>query len=277
MKLYKLIIFDLKNGIWAKKTVYLAVVAIGLLVFLDFSAHYHACYGENVFSGNLTLADCLLYCFSGRRPHSLDERIFLLPIVYFLPFLVSALLTLNYPMENLRGRYGIQVFIRIRNRRWWWFAKEVYVVISTCFSFCLFYLTLFLLSLLVGLSCTLCFSNEVLLNLQDYVFMTDPSTFELVIQLFFLPPLTAAVFNLFQLFLSLYMNRLGAFAIVVAVLLVSTYVQNPLLLGVYTMVIRSIWVDGGKAVQTTGVLLSLVYMAILTLAGWQRMRRFDIM
>ena len=55
MKLYKLIIFDLKNGIWAKKTVYLAVVAIGLLVFLDFSAHYHACYGENVFSGNLTL------------------------------------------------------------------------------------------------------------------------------------------------------------------------------------------------------------------------------
>lgn len=128
MKQFKLIRYDLKNGILCKWHSYMVPFLLALAFFADYSIRVWNRYGnEALFGGRVTLGDYLLYCFSGKRPYNPAEQVFLVPIAWLMIFVCSMLVTLNYSLQNLTG-HGVQVMIRTQKRYRWWLAKCVYIL-----------------------------------------------------------------------------------------------------------------------------------------------------
>lgn len=278
MKCFKhTLAYDLKHGIWEKKGGYFVTALLAVFLFTDYSIKLRNYYGNGI-AGNpdVTMADYLLYFFSGRYPYMEGEQVFLIPITWLLIFLYSSLLVLNYPMQNLCG-HGIQVLIRIRDRKLWWLSKCGYVLCSTVLYYFILYAVTFVLCLISGVRLSAGYSESAMENILNFTFQTLPEKTGLLVQLFFMPVLVSLAVNLLQLGLSLLLDRIYAFMLVAVLLLLSTYIQAFWLPGVYAMVMRSSWVMDGGVLWKQGILVTGIYMIVSATAGMVRIRRFDIL
>lgn len=90
MKCFKrTLAYDLKHGIWEKKGGYFVTALLAVFLFTDYSIKLRNYYGNGM-AGNpdVTMADYLLYFFSGRYPYMEGEQVFLIPITWLLIFFV---------------------------------------------------------------------------------------------------------------------------------------------------------------------------------------------
>jgi len=175
MKCFKrTLAYDLKHGIWEKKGGYFVTALLAVFLFTDYSIKLRNYYGNGM-AGNpdVTMADYLLYFFSGRYPYMEGEQVFLIPITWLLIFLCSSLLVLNYPMQNLCG-HGIQVLIRIRDRKLWWLSKCGYVLCSTVLYYFILYAVTFVLCLISGVRLSASYSESAMENILNFTFQTPP-------------------------------------------------------------------------------------------------------
>lgn len=137
-------------------------------------------------------------------------------------------------------------------------------------------MTLCVACLVSGTPCTLQYTSDIMQRVLDYTFSVSPMSTELAIAFFVMPLCTALSLNMLQMWLELYLKRIYAFMTAAVILLLATYLQNPLLPGVYAMVIRSSWVTEGGTLWQKGLLLDGMLFLVAVAGGLIWIRRYDM-
>lgn len=276
MKFYKLIKYDIRNGIGRKKYMYFAAFLMCLIFVITFC--YEVCAYKLSIVGErktFTITNILFYFFQGKEPFSPElGNAFVFPVIWLIIFLFSACITLDYPFRNLTG-HGIYVLTRVRSRIYWWFSKCIFVFLSTVFYFGIWYFTTWLFCRIVGIDVSLHFSEYVNLKLFNMELGTVTKE-QIVMLVIILPILTALAINFIQLCLGLLMDRIYCFLITAFLLFSSTYFQTPLAIGNFAMIKRSALCADGEMTIRCGILMNVVLITLCIIVGTVRIKKYDI-
>ncbi len=273
MRLYRLIRYDIKNGISGRSYLY-APAAILCSVFTV--SFYMSVQSMNIEDEKFTIVNLFLYFFEGKEPFSPElGNAFVFPVVWLFIFLYSAFLTLNYPYSNLTG-FGIQAITRTKSRNLWWLSKCCWVFLATCLYFAVWYIVSLLLSVILHIDLSFQYSERIcalLLDMQLQPMQPGSVWMSLVV----LPVMISVAVNLLQLCLGLFFDRMYCFIVSAVILFASTYFQTPLLIGNFAMVKRSvIYQENGMDVKQ-GIIASVLVIILSIGAGIWRIRKYDIL
>jgi hypothetical protein len=274
MKFCKLLNYDLKNGILKKWYLYVGAFVIACVFTGNFYYQYHS-YEEHL-GGKLTSTNILLYLYQGKEPFSAEwGSAFVFPVVWILIFLFSAFLTLDYPMKSLSG-HGIQVISRIGKRTYWWGTKCIWIAGSTLTYFGIWYLTVIGICKVTGADISFGYSQAVNSELLEMELETLTHAQEIML-LIILPIMTALSLNFLQLCLGLFIDKTYCFLLVAFLLFTSTYFKNPIAIGNFAMVKRSVYcIEEGMGTQMGLVMNGIIIVSCISI-GFFRIKKFDIL
>lgn len=277
MKFYKLIKYDIKNGIGRKIHMYLYAFLLCIIFAATF--YYNICtYKMNV-SGEteaFTITNILFYFFQGKEPFSPElGNAFVFPVVWLIIFLFSAYITLDYPFRNLT-QHGICLLTRVRSRTYWWFSKCIFVFGSTLLYFFAWYFAVLVFCKIFGINISFQFSEYINMEFSDMELGTVTRE-QIIMLVIVLPVLTALAVNFIQLCLGLFLNRIYCFLIITILLFASTYFQTPLAIGNFAMIKRSVLCAEGEMTILCGVLVNTSLIALCIIVGAVRIKKYDIL
>ena len=276
MKFYKLVKYDIKNGIERKWHMYF-IASILCIIFV--AAFYFNISRKVDISGEaelFTITNIFFFLLQGKEPFSPElGNAFVFPVIWLIIFLFSAYITLDYPFRNLTEQ-GIYVITRIRNRTYWWFSKCIFVFCSTLLYFFVLYFTVWIFCRVFGINISFQFAeyiNVEILNME----LASVTRKQVIMVLMVLPVMTSLAINFIQLFLGLFIERIYCFLITTFILFASTYFQTPVLIGNYAMVKRSVFcVEGGMTIAC-GVLINISLVVLCIIIGARRIKKYDIL
>lgn len=276
MKFYKLVKYDIKNGIERKMHMYFITFILCIIFVATFYfniSHRVDISGEADF---FTITNIFFFLFQGKEPFSPElGNAFVFPAIWLFVFLFSAYITLDYPFRNLT-EHGIYVMTRIRNRTYWWFSKCIFVFCSTLLYFLIWYSTTWLFCRIFGINISFQFAeyiNADILNIE----LPSITKKQIIMLLMVLPVMTSLAVNFIQLLLGLFIERIYCFLITTIILFASTYFQTPILIGNFAMVKRSILcVEDGMTI-VCGVLVNISLVVLCIIIGIRRIKKYDIL
>ncbi len=272
MKFSKLLKYDMANGIFRKGYFYVIALALGLL----FSVNFYINVVDSVDCQDVTYANILFFLFCGKEPFNPDiETAFVFPVIWLLIFLYAAFITLDYPYRDLMEN-GIQVLIRVNNRKDWWLSKCVWVCLSTLLYFGLIYLGVLVACCLLNINISMSYAfwiNENILNMQ----LVSLELEEVIMLLFVLPVMTSLTVNYIQLFLSLLLDRVYSFLFSAVLLFASTYFLFPMAIGNYSMIKRSIYCNVDGVTIGEGIIVNAILIIVTIVVGGIGIKKMDIM
>lgn len=140
----RLILYDLKVGIWGNWPKYLLMFVLSLTGSWGFEKEYLACLEYEVVSGQASIWDYLSHIFWGIVPLSRDRDLTgNLPMLWILIMLIITL-TVGYYLHQQSYEFGRNIMAKSGNRTIWWLAKCIWCSVSVllCIS-----------SLLLGILC----------------------------------------------------------------------------------------------------------------------------
>lgn len=276
MKFYKLVKYDIKNGIQRKMHMYF-IASILCIIFV--AAFYFNISRKVDISGEaelFTITNIFFFLFQGKEPFSPElGNAFVFPVIWLIIFLFSAYITLDYPFRNLTEQ-GIYVITRIRNRTYWWFSKCIFVFCSTLLYFFVLYFTVWIFCRVFGINISFQFAeyiNVEILNME----LASVTRKQVIMVLMVLPVMTSLAINFIQLFLGLFIERIYCFLITTFILFASTYFQTPVLIGNYAMVKRSVFCVEGEMTIACGVLINISLVVLCIIIGARRIKKYDIL
>lgn len=276
MKFYRLVKYDIKNGIGRKMHMYFiaSILCIIFVAAFYFNISRRADISEK--AEFFTITNILFFIFQGKEAFSPElGNAFVFPVIWLFVFLFPAYITLDYPFHNLTEQ-GIYVITRIRNRTYWWFSKCIFVFCSTLLYFFVWYFTIWIFCRVFGIAISFQFAeyiNAEILNME----LASLTRKQMIMILMVLPVLTSLAINFIQLFLGLFIDRIYCFLITTVILFASTYFQTPILIGNYAMVKRSIFcVEGGMTI-VCGVLINTSLIVLCIIIGARCIKKYDIL
>lgn len=278
MKCFKLIKYDVKNGILCRIYSYAGMIALGIIFFIDFYLKVHSLKGDLALERqSATITNLLFYIYEGKEPFKPDLiSEFVFPVMWMILFLFISYLSLEYPMGNLTG-HGIQIITRTTNRREWWISKCIWVVESTLMSFFILYMTLLVLCMVFRIDISLQYSDYFNEKILEMNFIQNVGIKEIILLVFVLPVITAVTINLIQLCLGMFLKKIYCFIITAIVLFVSAYYNTPIMIGNFTMIKRNILCISDGVTFKHGFLINGIIVALVVVAGLLKFRKYDIL
>jgi hypothetical protein len=247
---------------------------IACVIIGNFYSQYDSC--EDYLAEQLTSTNILFYLYQGKEPFSAEwGYAFVVPVVWILIFLFSAFLTLDYPMKSLSG-HGVQVITRIGKRTDWWGAKCVWIAESTLIYFGIWYLTVIGVCKVTGADISFGYSqlvNSELLELE----MGHLTHTQEMMMLIVIPIMTALSLNFLQLCLGLFMDKIYSFLLVAFLLFASAYFKNPIAIGNFAMVKRSVYCTEDGLSMQMGLVINAILIVSCMIIGFFRIQKFDIL
>ena len=275
LNLYKLVRYDMKNGLWSGRHLYLLVMVLGLVFSGKLYVNYTNRLGD-LLDPEFTMANLLFHYFQGREPYLPEAgEPFVFPAAWMSLFLLCAFLTLEYPFHNLNG-HGVQVLTRMRSRRVWWVSKCIWMVATTALYFVLLYGVTAAFCGAFGIGITMDYgaeANELLLHME----MAPCSTGQAFLMLYVLPVTAALAANSVQLVLGFFLDRTYCFLATAALLFASAYFHTPLLIGNHAMVKRSVFCTGQGLSPGAYLAADLAVTVACMAAGLVLIQRHDIL
>ena len=136
MMFFKMVRYDLKNGLWKEKKKYFFFMALALIICVDFRLRWNQIDSLNVPS----YGDFLMYIFAGMKEfgNSPMEQ-FRYPEIWILVMLLISYQILYYPYQDLMGM-GKQVLVNSKSRVLWWISKCIWLVCSVLIYFGIFWI-----------------------------------------------------------------------------------------------------------------------------------------
>lgn len=276
LNLYKLVRYDIKNGLGSRWYVCLGAAALGLLFCAKLYADYMGMLGY-LTDPQFAMGNLLICYFQGKKPYSPEYGDpFVFPASWMVLFLLCSFLTLDYPFHNLNG-HGVQVVTRMRSRRVWWASKCIWVAVATLFYFILLYTVAAAFCIALGIPVTLGYGTEVNEELLHILDMEPFGTGDAVLVLCVLPAATALAVNAVQLVLGFFLDRIYCFLATAALLFASAYFHTPFLIGNYAMVERSVFCTGKGPGPAACLGADLIVAAACVAAGFVWIQKYDIM
>lgn len=236
MKDYRLIIFDLHRGMVSRRFYWLAVP----LFFISACTFSVQVMGRVEYSNvAVSVGDMILSCFAGSELYFLEYsgKFFKIPMLWISLLLGSHISVVGYA-EEFTG-YGQQVFLRSSTRIKWWISKCIWNVITTISYFGIGIFTLIIFAVLKGWRIS--FENTediVCVIFSKNVDKNIPLKF-FTIQILVIVIIGCIGWNLFQMYIALYVKSLGSILITISLLLISLYIKVPFLPWRYMMVVAN--------------------------------------
>lgn len=277
MKFYKLLTYDLRNGFRLGMTKLFIVLLLVIAFCVDFYLQKRSVYFFDSVTPSGTWIDYLFYFLAGIKeytPSLTDEFIF--PAKWLLLHLFILYSTLYYPDRDLSSM-GLNILVRTKGRVAWWVSKTIWNVCYVFACYLIIFLFVYLFGLVVNepisLEITPMFINDLLRADSPF----DTFSTNLVPIIILLPLLVSIALNLLQMTCSLFIKPIYSFGLMGVILLASSYIMHPLLIGNYAMPIRSEYIVENGFQALTGVILSGVIIGFSFIVGSIYFKRYDIL
>jgi hypothetical protein len=270
---FKLVGYDLKNGLLKSWKKYLVAFFLFLLFNLDLFLKFRY---YRMDTGTLTLGDYIFFPAAGMRKYTPDpQNPFPLPIVWLCFLIPIFYIVLYYPFLDLGG-FGKSILINSGKRKVWWLSKCVWIICSVIVYYVLAWAASLLFSVLAGAKLSLLPTDQVLMacGVMDLeMVLPIQSLFPVVVTQL----LVTVSLALLQQTLSLFVKPLYSFALTVSFLFLAAYFKVPPLIGNYAMLVRlSSWSKTGFH-PLVGIGLSAFVGAVSILVGLYRFKQSDIL
>lgn len=233
MKFYKVMKYDYQQHIWKNKRFFI----IPLLIFL-----YCMTIKANLFnigSGEtVTFGDYFFSCFLGCEPISATKET-AIPIFWLAGIILSLFLSNGFVQKDLKG-FGLQIFIRTKNKSRWWFSKCVTCALISIHYYAFMLLSIFFFCVINRVNCSIKLTEhiaEVLLS-GEYFIKHQNLQFNTAQQLFamYAMPLVVIVcLNFVQMTVSLFVKPIISFMLINVYVLIAVYISTPFSLAEYAM------------------------------------------
>ena len=265
MKLFKLALFDLRRGIreeWIKLAfAFIVCIACCTLMFSQLLQYNQ----DNGINENISISvmDFILYNLRGMKLYSpnMDGQ-YLLPAVWMFNQVMIALIVGYYPVRDLNG-YGKNTLLRTQSRSRWLLSKLVWIVCMVIAYYIVIYSASFIFALFTGNSLSF-MPGEYITRLFYDIDLQDIYVENFVIFIITKPMLTSIVARIVQVMMSYIISPFISFLAIIVVMLSSTYISNPALIGNASMVIRSRFATPvGFTVEETVLYLAIYLIAAL--------------
>ena len=265
MKLFKLALFDLRRGIreeWIKLAfAFIVCIACCTLMFSQLLQYNQ----DNGINENISISvmDFILYNLRGMKLYSpnMDGQ-YLLPAVWMFNQVMIALIVGYYPVRDLNG-YGKNTLLRTQSRSRRLLSKLVWIVCMVIAYYIVIYSASFIFALFTGNSLSF-MPGEYITRLFYDIDLQDIYVENFVIFIITMPMLTSIVASIVQVMMSYIISPFISFLAIIVVMLSSTYISNPALIGNASMVIRSRFATPvGFTVEETVLYLAIYLIAAL--------------
>lgn len=278
MKLIKLALFDLKRGIreeWIKFAFAFIVCLACCTLMLSQLVQYNQANGINENTA-ITVMDFVLYNLRGMKLYSpnMDGQ-YLLPAVWMFNQIMVALIVGYYPVRDLNG-YGKSTLLRTQSRARWLSSKLVWIVCMVIAYYIVIYSASFIFALFTGNSLSF-MPSEYITNLFYDINLKDIYVENFVIFIIIMPLLTSIVASIVQVMMSYIISPFISFLAIIAIMLSSTYISNPALIGNASMVIRSRFATPVGFTAEECLLYLAIYLVAALVVGFVYFTNKDIL
>lgn len=278
MKLFKLALFDLRRGIreeWIKLAFAFIVCIACCTLMLSQLLQYNQDNGinENI---SISVMDFILYNLRGMKLYSpnMDGQ-YLLPAVWMFNQVMIALIVGYYPVRDLNG-YGKNTLLRTQSRSRWLLSKLVWIVCMVIAYYIVIYSASFIFALFTGNSLSF-MPGEYITRLFYDIDLQDIYVENFVIFIITMPMLTSIVASIVQVMMSYIISPFISFLAIIVVMLSSTYISNPALIGNASMVIRSRFATPVGFTAEETVLYLAIYLIAALIIGFVYFGNKDIL
>ncbi|MDY4084461.1 hypothetical protein [Ruminococcus sp. YE282] len=278
MKLFKLALFDLRRGIreeWIKLAfAFIVCIACCTLMFSQLLQYNQ----DNGINENISISvmDFILYNLRGMKLYSpnMDGQ-YLLPAVWMFNQVMIALIVGYYPVRDLNG-YGKNTLLRTQSRSRWLLSKLVWIVCMVIAYYIVIYSASFIFALFTGNSLSF-MPGEYITRLFYDIDLQDIYVENFVIFIITMPMLTSIVASIVQVMMSYIISPFISFLAIIVVMLSSTYISNPALIGNASMVIRSRFATPVGFTAEETVLYLAIYLIAALIIGFVYFGNKDIL
>lgn len=278
MKLFKLALFDLRRGMreeWIKLAfAFIVCIACCTLMFSQLLQYNQ----DNGINENISISvmDFILYNLRGMKLYSpnMDGQ-YLLPAVWMFNQVMIALIVGYYPVRDLNG-YGKNTLLRTQSRSRWLLSKLVWIVCMVIAYYIVIYSASFIFALFTGNSLSF-MPGEYITRLFYDIDLQDIYVENFVIFIITMPMLTSIVASIVQVMMSYIISPFISFLAIIVVMLSSTYISNPALIGNASMVIRSRFATPVGFTAEETVLYLAIYLIAALIIGFVYFGNKDIL
>ena len=271
---------DVVNSIWLNKYKYLFTEVLFLLFCAYFEMNYVSLANAGYIENNASLGDIILFIFHGMKVYIPSPGIkFEIPITWLACQIFVAYLTGNYINQDMTT-YGQQYIVRSTHKSYWLVGKMLYCVISVFSFYCIGYITVFVYSLITG-------DPSVALNFDICAYVSETniellSRSDLIIGIIVLPILTSIVLSIGQMTLSLWIKPIYSIISIVVYVCASAYYFSYLLIGNYSMILRSKKIIAANSFITSdgidpivAIIVNCVLLVIMYLICLLKLKKHD--
>lgn len=272
MKYIKLLLFDLKQGVFKSYYKYLLFL---MLIALAFWECHSTLFSKNINSA--TFADYLLYIYGGAKEYiPVPGDTFKLPYLWILNHVLILFFVLNYMHKDLES-VGQQIIIRTRSRNAWWFSKCFCQFFSILLYYLLSWLEIICLCLVSGV--TISFDNSLFMfDVMDFGEKLLPLTnIHLITEITIYPLLFTLCLGYIQMCLSLFFKPIFSYIISAFVCVSSTYCINIFLIGNFSMALRSNTVISNGVNGVLGIFIMIFLGAVSIIVGKIKFKKYNIL
>jgi hypothetical protein len=270
MKYIKILLFDIKNGIFRNKFFLLSVIILPCFFCFDFL-------NITKFTeiNDRSFADFWIFIYGGMEEY-IPTGPFMIPALWIIFFSTIFFGALNYPYNDLFG-YGKQILLRTRGRVLWWLSKCGWNIIYTVIFHGMVLLVICIFTALSGSNFNLDLNTEFLMiqfKLQPYEIVS--SEIKLPLLVFISPIIVSIAINLFQMTVSLFVKPIFGFLCTSVILVSSSFMMSNFMLGNFGMAVRSNLIAVRGLDFEKGVQISLILAGLSIIVGSLRFWKYDI-
>ena len=228
---------DIVNSIWLNKYKYLLTVVLFLLFCAFFEMNYASIANSGYVSNEASFGDIILFIFHGMKVYIPAPGIkFEIPVTWLSCQIFVTYIIGNYIRQDMTT-YGQQYIIRSTHKSYWFIGKMLYCVICVLLFYCVGYMTVFGYSLIAR-------NPSFVLNFDVCAYVSETNIeilnqIDVVLGIVILPIITSIVLSVGQTTLSIWIKPIYSIIIIVAYVCASTYYFSYLLIGNYSMILRS--------------------------------------
>ena len=217
--------------------------------------------------------DSMLYFFRGVKAQDIAlGRDFPIPIMWLWIQIYTLFSIGSYPSDDLSG-YGIQSIIRTSKKEYWLAGKYFYCFVQVLINYLAVIAVVFCLSSIHGTEFFV-IHKELLF---DFFEIENDLTFkEVLINSFLLPLFTSVIVSFIYSTLMLKIKPIIAFVIVAAYQIFAVFVKSPLLIGNFSMIMRSSSVLGENGFSSFfALVIESVLLFLTCVSGVFLIKRTD--
>lgn len=255
-----LFVYDMRYGFWSNRFKWLFALAIQL----------YFCFIMDAYPGFL---DQITGFFRGLPEYHLSETgTFELPFPWLIFHVYLLFLVGFYPVTDLSYSGG-QTLIRAGNRKYWLYSKLAWTFITV--------LSYYLMLAVVSFTCSVFTGGlEGSATYIQYVIGLDfenISTIDILTYWWIMPMLTSFAICTVEVILSLFIDPVLSFLTMFSVLIASVFWMTPLLLGNFSMLLRTDFISRNQSISFSNCLVrSFLTICIACIGGTNAFNRKDI-